>query len=113
MAATTASATTKASTAEGLSANADIMLKVSALSAWAELQVASEQQQYLSEVIQPYRDLLDRLWLGALRDYCLLRTNPDSDSLQMAGAGAELTQSRLGREVLLPVRQAVLSQEPS
>jgi hypothetical protein len=94
--------------AEGLSANADIMLKVSALAAWGQLQIASTRQPYLKDVIRPHQSLLNSLWVGALRDYSLLRTDPDSDSLATSVSGVGMMSSRLGREVLLPVRISCL-----
>jgi hypothetical protein len=83
---------------EDLSANAAIMLKVSVLAAWAELQVASIRQAYLVEVIKPYRWLLGPFWIGALRDYAQLRTDPEMG----AGPGLDLNNGA-GRDVLLPV----------
>jgi hypothetical protein len=80
------------------------MLKISALAAWGQLQIASTRQPYLKDVIRPHRDLLNSLWVGALRDYSLLRTDPDSDSLSTSASGVGMMSSRLGREVLLPVR---------
>ncbi len=93
-----------AGSAEGLSANADIMLKVSALTAWAELQISSVRQPYLKAVIKPHQTLLNSLWVGALRDYSLLRTDPDSESVSSSG---NMIHSRLGREILLPVSLGV------
>jgi hypothetical protein len=76
------------------------MLKVSALTAWAELQISSVRQSYLKDVIKPHKTVLHSLWVGALRDYSLLRTDPDSESVSSTG---DMIHSRLGREVLLPV----------
>lgn len=73
------------------------MLKVSILAAWAELQIASTRQSYLVEVIKPYRWLLGPFWIGALRDYAQLRTDPE-----MGAAGPDYTGG-LGRDILLPV----------
>ena len=74
------------------------MLKVSALTAWAELQVASTKQAYLVDVVNPYRWLLGPLWIGALRDYALLRTDPEM------GAGMDVAGfAGMSRDVLLPV----------
>ncbi|KAK8846574.1 hypothetical protein IAR55_005660 [Kwoniella newhampshirensis] len=84
---------------EDLSANATVMLKISILAAWAELQVASLQQNYLTDVLKPYRYLLGPFWIGALRDYAQLRTDPEMGAL--SGAGMD-SGSGLGRDVLLP-----------
>jgi hypothetical protein len=84
--------------AEELSTNASVMLKISILAAWAELQIASVRQAYLKDVIKPYRWLLGPFWIGALRDYAQLRTDPE-----MGLAGAMDLTGGLGRDVLLPV----------
>ena len=74
------------------------MLKISILAAWAELQIASLHQIYLTDVIRPYRWLLGPFWVGAMRDYAQLRTDTD------VGATSGLDfQSDLGKDVLLPV----------
>lgn len=83
---------------DNLSTNAAVMLKVSVLTAWAELQVASTKQAYLVDVVNPYRWLLGPLWIGALRDYALLRTDPEM------GAGMDVAGfAGMSRDVLLPV----------
>jgi hypothetical protein len=82
-----------------LSSSASVMLKISILSAWAELQVAATKQAYLVEVIRPYRWLLGPFWVGALRDYAYLRTDPEMGA--GAAAGMDLG-SGMGRDVLLP-----------
>ena len=84
--------------AEDLSSNAAVMLKIAILAAWAELETASVLQNYLVEVIRPHRWLLGPFWIGALRDYAQLRTDPEMG----AAAGLDFTMG-LGREVLLPV----------
>lgn len=83
--------------AEELSTNASVMLKISILAAWAELEVAGVRQAYLKNVIDPYRWLLGPFWIGTLRDYAGLRADPD-----MGMIGGDLGQG-LGRDVLLPV----------
>ncbi|KAK4685134.1 HEAT repeat-containing protein 5, partial [Tremellales sp. Uapishka_1] len=87
---------------EELSSNASVMLKVSIMAAWAELQIASTRQAYLKDVIEPFRYLLGPFWIGALRDYSMLRTDPEM------GVGASL-DSGLGREVLLPYYERSVS----
>lgn len=84
---------------QGLSSSASVMLKISILAAWAELHVASVKQTYLVQVIKPYRWLLGPAWVGALRDYAHLRTDPEMG----AGAAASTDVSAgMGRDVLLP-----------
>lgn len=84
---------------QNLSTSASVMLKVSILAAWAELQIASTSQVYLIEVIKPYRWLLGPFWVGALRDYALLRTDPEMGAAPSAGMDLS---SGMGRDVLLP-----------
>jgi hypothetical protein len=62
---------------KGLSSNAQVMVKLSVFSAWAELQVASTDQQYLLSVLKPYIGTLTPLWLEALREFARLRFEPD------------------------------------
>lgn len=81
-----------------LSPNASVMLKVSILAAWAELQIAAARQAYLNDVLKPYRWLLGPFWVGALRDYAGLRTDPEMGAA--VGVGME---TGVARDVLLPV----------
>lgn len=86
-----------------LSPNASVMLKVSILAAWAELQTATTRQAYLSEVLKPYRWLLGPFWVGALRDYAGLRTDPDMGAAVSIGM-----DNGIARDVLLPVGPSFL-----
>ncbi|KAJ3852125.1 clathrin-coated vesicle protein [Lentinula lateritia] len=84
-----------------LSPNGSAMLRISALSAWAQLEVASYQQAYLLDVVKPYRPILATMWIAALRDYASIRV--DSEFLQdTSSAALDSTYSSLGKEVLLP-----------
>ncbi|KAL7918884.1 armadillo-type protein [Trichoderma austrokoningii] len=62
---------------KGLSSNAQVMVKISVFSAWAELQVASTEQKYLLDVLKPHIGKLTPLWLEALREFARLRFEPD------------------------------------
>ena len=62
---------------KGLSSNAQVMVKISVFSAWAELQVASSEQKYLVEVLKPHIGTLTPLWLESLREFARLRFEPD------------------------------------
>lgn len=62
---------------KGLSSNAQVMVKLSVFSAWAELQVASTEQKYLLNVLKPYIGSLTPLWLESLREFARLRFEPD------------------------------------
>lgn len=86
---------------ENLSSNAAVTLKLAALTAWAQLRISSETQSFLKDVVAPHQALLDKLWIGSLRDYALLRADPESHP-SMASIGMDMAQSGLGRETLLP-----------
>ncbi|KAJ7157551.1 clathrin-coated vesicle protein [Mycena crocata] len=84
-----------------LSPNASAMLRISTLSAWAQLEIASTKQAYLTDVIKPYRSTLASLWLASLRDYASIRI--DSEFLHDTSSVAlDSSYSSLGKEVLLP-----------
>jgi hypothetical protein len=86
-----------------LSPNASVMLRISSLSAWAELQVASTSQDYLKDVVRPHQATLGSLWVSSLRDYASVKS--DSELFQDSGPAAiEAPYASLGKEVLLPVR---------
>jgi hypothetical protein len=85
-----------------LSPNASAMLRISTLSAWAQLEIASAQQKYLVDVVKPYRGPLCSLWVASLRDYASIRA--DSEVLHESSSVAlDSSYSSLGKEVLLPV----------
>lgn len=93
---------------KGLSSNAQVMVKMAVLSAWAELQVASVEQKYLVDVVKPHIRTLAPLWLSSLRDFARLRFEPDISS-SAGGATTSLSgsidavYSALNRETLLKV----------
>ncbi|KAF9499159.1 clathrin-coated vesicle protein [Pleurotus eryngii] len=84
-----------------LSPNASSMLRISTLSAWAQLEIASAQQPYLVQVVNPHRSTLATLWIAALRDYASVRIDTEflHDSSSVA---VDSSYSSLGKEVLLP-----------
>jgi hypothetical protein len=84
-----------------MSPNASAMLRISTLSAWAQLQVSSVQQSYLENVVKPYRSTLCTLWIAGLRDYASIRI--DSEFLHDTSSVVDSSYSSLGKEVLLPV----------
>ncbi|KAF3924978.1 hypothetical protein AA313_de0200952 [Arthrobotrys entomopaga] len=93
----------------GLSYNAQVMVKMSLLSAWAELQVASLQQDYLVDVVKPHIVVLAPLWLASLREFARLRFEPDI-SMNTGGSGSitgslDVVYSSLNRDVLLKFYQ--------
>ncbi|KFA47011.1 hypothetical protein S40293_09710 [Stachybotrys chartarum IBT 40293] len=93
---------------KGLSSNAQIMVKISVFSAWAELQVASTEQKYLLDVLKPHIGTLTPLWLESLREFARLRFEPDiSMTLGPPSLSGSLDTiySALNRETLLKFYQ--------
>ena len=65
-----------------LSWNAQSMLRMALLTGWAQLELASTEQAYLEDIVQPYVARLAPLWLQALQEFASLRFEPEiSDSL--------------------------------
>jgi hypothetical protein len=64
----------------GLSTNGQVMLRMAILSAWAQLQISSSEQEYLVEIVQPYVAKLTPLWLSALQEFARLRFEPEISS---------------------------------
>ena len=86
------------------------MLRIATLSAWAELEISSETQEYLVKVIEPYRKALASLWISSLRDYASIRAG--TELLDDTSSGAvDSSYSSLGKEVLLPVCFTVFSMD--
>jgi len=86
------------------------MVKLAIFSAWADLQIASQEHIYLDDVVRPHLVVLTPLWLAALREYARLKFEPD---VSTTGASAALTGSldtvygALNRETLLKVQTIV------
>lgn len=75
-------------------------------SAWARLQIASIEHEYLTQVVQPHLGKLTPLWLSSLREFARLRFEPDiSGSLGTSPPGSDLDEiyAALNRETLLKV----------
>ena len=85
-----------------MSPNASAMLRITTLSAWAQLHVASASQTYLENVIKPHKATLAPLWIAALCDYASIRLDSEFTQESPAG-GIEASYSSLGKEVLMPV----------
>ena len=104
--------TTEIGDLKGLNSNARVMVKLALFSAWARLQIASIDQEYLNQVVQPYIARLTPLWLASLQEYARLRFEPD-----ISGALGTSTQSNdldevyaaLNRETLLKVSSSFRS----
>ena len=86
------------------------MLRLSLLSAWAQLQISSTEQRYLEAIVQPYIAKLTPLWLSSLQDFAKLRFEPDiSNSLGVVNNGQNLNElyAALNRETLLHFYQDI------
>lgn len=95
----------------GLSPNAQTMVRMAVLSAWAELQVASIEQQYLVKVMKPHVAKLTPLWLSSLQDFARLRFEPDiSNNTGPArlDESLDVIYAALNRQTLLRVRTLML-----
>ncbi len=78
---------------KNLSSNAQSMLKMALLSGWAELQLASIEQPYLEDILQPYVPKLAPLWLNALQEFARLRFEPEiSDTLGVDTSNPDLDE---------------------
>ncbi|KAI0080179.1 ARM repeat-containing protein [Panus rudis PR-1116 ss-1] len=81
--------------------NASVMLRIAVLTAWAELKIASNSHQYLSRLLEPYKQDLAGLWIASLRDYASIKVGIEGLDDISAG-GLDSSHASLGREVLLP-----------
>lgn len=93
---------------KSLSSNAQIMVKLAIFSAWAELQIASQEHIYLDDVVRPHLVTLTPLWLASLREYARLKFEPDVSNAAAPGAlagGLDTIYAALNRETLLKVRR--------
>ncbi|KAJ5180212.1 hypothetical protein N7492_003422 [Penicillium capsulatum] len=100
--------TTEIGDLKGLNSNARVMVKLALFSAWARLQVASIEHEYLNKVVQPYLARLTPLWLSSLQEYARLRFEPDiSGSLGTSTQSNDLDEvyAALNRETLLKFYQ--------
>ncbi|KAL7269608.1 hypothetical protein RUND412_007710 [Rhizina undulata] len=94
---------------KGLSSNAQVMVKMAVLRGWAELQVASKEQEYLVDVVKPHITTLAPLWLSSLREFARLRFEPDispnATGPTSLGGIIDTIYSALNRETLLKFYQ--------
>lgn len=101
-------ATTEIGDLKGLNSNARVMVKLALFSAWARLQIASIDHEYLDRVVQPYIAKLTPLWLSSLQEYARLRFEPDiSGALGTSTSSNDLDEvyAALNRETLLKFYQ--------
>ena len=90
----------------GLSPNAQTMVRMAVLSAWAKLQVASIEQQYLVKIMKPHVAKLTPLWLSSLQEFARLRFEPDiSNNTGPArlDESLDVVYAALNRQTLLKV----------
>ncbi|KAL4872069.1 hypothetical protein BDV12DRAFT_5940 [Aspergillus spectabilis] len=100
--------TTEIGDLKGLNSNARVMVKMALYAAWARLQIASIEHEYLNQVVQPNLLKLTPLWLSSLQEYARLRFEPDiSGSLGTGPESGELDEvyAALNRETLLKFYQ--------
>lgn len=92
---------------KGLSSNAQVMVRMGVLRAWAELQVASKNQPYLVDVVKPHITTLAPMWLSSLREFARLRFEPDisNSSTSSLGGSIDTIYAALNRETLLKFYQ--------
>ncbi|KIW96914.1 uncharacterized protein Z519_02305 [Cladophialophora bantiana CBS 173.52] len=93
---------------KNLSPNAQAMLKMGILSGWAQLQLASSEQPFLEEILQPFIPKLAPLWLTSLQEFAALRFEPEiSDTLggEIAGGNLDERYASFNREVRLKFYQ--------
>lgn len=104
--------TTEIGDLKGLNSNARVMVKLALFSAWARLQIASIEHEYINLVVQPYLARLTPLWLSSLQEYARLRFEPDiSGSLGTSTQSNDLDEvyAALNRETLLKVTLPTLT----
>ncbi|CAI2166927.1 889_t:CDS:10 [Funneliformis geosporum] len=90
-----------------LSPHAAIMVKLSVLNAWAELQVSSIKQSYLIQVVEPNLSLLCPLWVSALKEYARVQVEPDIAEAQINIIGSGGNGGNVGRSFLSPTQTEV------
>ncbi|EEH48691.2 uncharacterized protein PADG_04770 [Paracoccidioides brasiliensis Pb18] len=92
---------------KGLNSNARVMVKLALFSAWARLQIASNDQNYLAEIVQPFTAILTPLWLSSLQEFARLRFEPEISIALGPSASDNLDDvyASLNRETLLKFYQ--------
>jgi hypothetical protein len=102
--------TTEIGDLKGLNSNSRVMVKLALFSAWARLQIASIDQEYLTQLVQPYIAKLTPLWLSSLQEYARLRFEPDISGTLGTSSSGDLDEvyAALNRETLLKVIPLVI-----
>ena len=86
-----------------LSSSAYVMVKLAVFSAWASLQVASRDQQYLKDILKPHLAKLTPLWLASLREYARLKFEPEVSSNNAFAGGLDMMYTNMTRKTILKV----------
>ena len=81
------------------------MVKMAVFSAWAQLQIASSEQKYLENIVQPYTAKLTPLWLESLQEFARLRFEPEISASGPASSTLDDLYAALNRETLLKFYQ--------
>lgn len=89
---------------KNLSSSAHVMVKLSVFSAWASLQVSSQEHKYLKKILEPHLLKLTPLWLSSLREYARLKFEPDGSSSGAVAGALDMTYGSLTRRTMLKVR---------
>ncbi|EDN08637.1 conserved hypothetical protein [Histoplasma mississippiense (nom. inval.)] len=99
--------TTEIGDLNGLNYNARVMVKLALFSAWAKLQIASNDQNWLAQIVQPYTAILTPLWLASLQEFARLRFEPEISSTLGPSVSDNLDEvyAALNRETLLKFYQ--------
>ena len=93
---------------KGLSTNAQTMIRMAVLTAWADLQIASTERHYLVKVVEPHLRKLIPLWLSSLQEFARLRFEPDISSSMGAAQPDEdvdTVYASMNRQTLLQFYQ--------
>lgn len=90
-----------------ISSNGQVMLKMAICSAWAQLLLASAEQNYLEEIVQSFVPRLAPLWLSSLQEFAALRFEPDISSSLGNDVGGNLDEryAAFNREIRLKYYQ--------
>ena len=80
------------------------MIRLAVLSAWAELQIQSTQQDYLVDIVTPHIGTLIPMWLEVLSAFAKLQFEPDvGDGAMIEDLLADHQYSFASKEFLLKV----------
>ncbi|KAI8907094.1 armadillo-type protein [Powellomyces hirtus] len=90
------------------SPHADVLIRISTLTAWAHLHTASATHSYLCPVTRPNLPALATLWMQLLADYARVKLDPDVLNAAASEPGVRATMGsylEATRNVVLPFYQ--------